>query len=103
MGFGIAAANKADDAQNVQNSPGSAWSSSRCHGVSASPLCTQLKGDVDANRAYWTVSAASYVGAGVLGAASLATWMLWKPKSGAIAARPMLDGQTGGVVVDGRW
>jgi hypothetical protein len=63
----------------------------------------QVKSDVDANRTYWTVSAASYVGAGVLGAASLATWILWKPKSGAIAARPILDAQTGGVVVDGRW
>jgi hypothetical protein len=101
VGFGVAAANKASDAQNVQNS--SAWSSSRCFGASASPLCTQLKGDVDANRAYWTVSAASYVGAGVLGAAALGTWLLWKPKSGAIGARPMLDAQTGGVVVDGRW
>jgi hypothetical protein len=103
VGFGIAAANKASDAQNVQNSPGSAWSSSRCFGASASPLCTQLKGDVDANRAYWTVSAASYVGAGVLGAASLATWRLWKPKSGAIAARPVLGVQGGGLIMDGRW
>jgi hypothetical protein len=105
VGFGIAAANKANDAQNAQNEirPGSAWNSSRCSGANASPLCTQLKGDVDANRAYWTVSAAAYVGAGVLGAASLATWKLWKPKSGAIAARPMLGTQLGGVVVDGRW
>jgi len=103
VGFGIAAANKASDVQNLQNSPASAWSSSRCYGASASPLCTQVKDDVDANRAYWTVSAASYVGAGVLGAASLATWMLWKPKSGAIAARPVLGAQGGGLVVDGRW
>jgi hypothetical protein len=87
----------------VQDSAGSGWSRNRCYGASAPPLCTQLQGDVDANRAYWIVSAASYVGAGVLGAASLATWLLWKPKSGAIAARPMLDAQTGGVVVDGRW
>jgi tetratricopeptide (TPR) repeat protein len=103
VGFGIAAADKASEVQNVQSSPGSAWSSSRCYGASTAPVCTQVKGDVDANRTYWTVSAASYVGAGVLGAASLATWMLWKPKSGAIAARPLLDAQTGGVVVDGRW
>ncbi len=103
VGFGIAAADKASDVQNLQNSPASAWSSSRCYGQSASPLCTQVKDDVDANRAYWTVSAASYVGAGVLGAASLATWMLWKPKSGAIAARPVLGAQGGGLVVDGRW
>jgi tetratricopeptide (TPR) repeat protein len=103
VGFGIAATDKANDVQNLQDSPSSAWSSSRCHDASGSPLCTQVKGDVDANRAYWTVSVASYVGAGVLGAASLATWMLWKPKSGAIAARPLLDAQTGGVVVDGRW
>jgi len=101
VGFGIAAANKASDAQNVQNGLGSG--NSQCHGASAPPSSAQLKGDVDANRTYWTVSPASYVGAGVLGAASLATWMLWKPKSGAIAARPLLDAQTGGVVVDGRW
>ena len=103
VGFGIAATNKASDAQNLQNGAGSSWSSSRCYGASASALCTQLKGDVDANRTYWTVSAASYVGAGVLGAASLATWMIWKPKPGAVAARPMLGAQGGGVVVDGRW
>ena len=103
VGFGIAAANKASDAQNLQNSPGSDWSSSRCYRASASPLCAQLASDVDSNRLNWSISAASYVGAGVLGAASLATWMLWKPKSPAIAARPMLDAQTGGVVVDGRW
>jgi tetratricopeptide (TPR) repeat protein len=103
VGFGIAAANKASDAQNVQNGFGSAWSSSRCYGASAPPSCTQLASDVDSNRLNWGISAASYVGAGVLGAASFATWMLWKPKAGAIAARPMFDAQTGGVVVDGRW
>jgi hypothetical protein len=103
VGFGIAAADKASDVQNAQNSPGSAWSSSRCYGASTAPVCTQVKGDVDANRTYWTASAASYVGAGVLGAASLATWMLWKPKSGAIAARPVLGAQGGGLIVDGRW
>jgi hypothetical protein len=76
IGFGLAAANKASDAQSAQTaiSPGSAWNGSQCRGASASPLCTQLKGDVDANRAYWTASTLSYVGAGVLGAASLATW-----------------------------
>ena len=105
VGFGIAAANKANDAQTVQNeiSPGSAWNSSRCFGASVSPRCTELKRDVGANRTDWTVSTASYVGAGVLGAASLATWMLWKPRPGAVAARPMLGAQGAGVVVDGRW
>jgi hypothetical protein len=103
VGFGIAAANKASDAQNVQNGFGSTWSSSRCSGASAPPSCAQLASDVDSNRLNWGISAASYVGAGVLGVASLATWMLWKPKSGAIAARPLLDAQMGGVVVDGRW
>jgi hypothetical protein len=103
VGFGIAAADKASDAQNARNSAGSAWSSNRCYGASAPPLCTQLKGDVDANRGYWGVSAASYVGAGILGAASLATWMLWKPKPAALAAGPMLGAQVGGLVMDGRW
>jgi hypothetical protein len=109
VGFGIAATNKANDAQRVQNDigPGSSWSGNQCLGASASPSCAQLKGDVDANRRYWNrywnASALSYVGAGVLGAASLAAWMLWKPKSGALAARPMLGAQGGGVVIDGRW
>jgi hypothetical protein len=103
VGFGIAAANKASDAQNVQSSPGSAWSRNRCYAASPPPLCTQLASDVDSNRLNWSISAASYVGAGVLGAASLATWMLWKPKAAAIAARPMLDARGGGLVVDGRW
>ncbi|MGH7437877.1 MAG: hypothetical protein ACRENE_19535 [Polyangiaceae bacterium] len=105
VGFGIAATNKANDAQSAQDriSPGSPWSRSACNGASDPPLCTQLKSDVDANREYWFASAASYVGAGVLGAASLATWMLWKPRAGAVAARPMLGAQGGGVVVDGRW
>ena len=105
VGFGIAATKEADDAQSVQNEirPGSAWTGSKCFGTGAPTLCTQLKGDVDANRAYWATSVASYVGAGVLGAASLATWMLWKPKSGAIAARPTLGVQGGGLVVGGQW
>jgi len=105
VAFGIAAGSKADDAQSVQNqiSPGSTWSASRCHGASASPLCTQLQDDVDANRTYWTASVASYVAAGALGVGSLATWMLWKPKAAAVAVRPTLGAQTGGVVVNGRW
>ncbi|MDP9036679.1 MAG: hypothetical protein M3O50_17900 [Myxococcota bacterium] len=83
--------------------PGSAWNGNECLGPSASALCAQLKRDVDINRTYRTVSIASYVGAGVLGAASLATWMLWKPKAGAVTAHPMLSAQSGGVVVNGCW
>ncbi len=66
-------------------------------------MCTQLKSDVDANRQDWTLAAIAYAGAGVLGVASLATWMVWRPKPGALTARPTLDARGAGFVLDGQW
>jgi hypothetical protein len=106
VAFGIASTNKASDVQSLHNdlAAGSPWATTECSGASgSSALCTELKSDVDANRQYWAFSAASYIGAGVLGAASVATWILWKPKSGAVVARPTLGGRSAGLVIDGQW
>ena len=102
----MAAQSKARDTQDTRTelAHGSAWTNLECNGASATTrLCSQLKSDVDANRLYWTVAAIIYVGAGVLGVASLATWMGWRPKPGALVARPTLDARGAGFVLDGRW
>jgi tetratricopeptide (TPR) repeat protein len=108
VAFGVASRNEANEVQSLHNeiAPGSAWTNTQspCAGASGSSrLCAQLKTALDANREDWTVSAASYVAAGVLGAASLATWMLWKPKSGAVVARPAVGAQSAGLVLSGQW
>jgi len=104
VGFGIASQNSAHNAQVLQNEVSSGWTSTQCAGpLGSTPFCMKLKGDVDANRQDWTLSAVSYVGAGVLGAASLATWMLWKPKSAPVAVRPVVGAGGAGLVVGGPW
>jgi hypothetical protein len=106
VGFGLAAQKNARDAQSTRDSLAqrSAWNDAECTGASASSrLCMQLKSDVDANRQDWTLSAVSYVGAGVLGVASLATWLWWRPKSFAVSARPAIHPRNAGLVLDGQW
>jgi hypothetical protein len=106
VGFGIAAHNQASDAQALQAelAKGSAWTGGECQGASgSSSLCTQLQSAVDANRRDWTLSTAAYVGAGVLGAASAATWIFWIPKADAVVARPALGPRGAGLVLGGRW
>jgi len=73
------------------------------HTSASSRLCTQLKSEVDANRRDWTLAAIAYASAGVLGVASLTTWIVWKPRAGALAARPTLDARGAGFVLDGQW
>jgi hypothetical protein len=102
LGFGIAAQDKANDAGGLHAAPG--WTKSECSDASVgSPLCMQLKSDVDANRHYWGIATASTIGAGVLAAASAATWVLWKPKSAALVARPMVGSASAGLFLDGQW
>ncbi len=106
VAFNMVAQNKASDVQDTRNqlARGSTWTNMECGGANAStPLCTRLKSEVDANRQDWTISMISYVGAGVLGVASVATWIWWKPKSAAFAARPTLDARSAGFVLDGQW
>jgi tetratricopeptide (TPR) repeat protein len=104
VGFGIASLNESKDAANVHNeiAPGSAWTGTKCSGANAgSALCRQLARDVESNRLNWSVSAASYVCAGALAAASVATWMLWKPKG--FVARPTIGARGAGLVLGGQW
>jgi hypothetical protein len=102
LGFNIAARDQANDAGALHAAPG--WTSSECWGASGgSPLCTQLRSDVAANRQDWGISTASTIGAGVLAAASAATWVLWKPKSAAVVARPSVGARSGGLLLDGQW
>ena len=87
VAFNVAAQNKASDAQDTRNqlARGSTWTNLECGGANASaPLCTQLKSDVDANRQDWTLSMISYVGAGVLGVASVASWILVETEVGCL-------------------
>ena len=106
VGFDVAAQSQAGDAQAARNAiaAGSPWTNRECTGASASSrLCTQLKSAVDANRQDWTLAAIAYASAGVLGLASLTTWMVWKPRAGALAARPTLGARGAGFVLDGQW
>ena len=102
LGFGIAARDKANDAGSLHAEPG--WTSTGCSGANAgSAPCRELASAVDANRLNWGISTASYVCAGALAAASAATWVLWKPKSAALVARPSVGARSGGLVLDGQW
>lgn len=102
LGFNIAARDKANDAGSLHAAPG--WTSTGCSGANGgSPPCTQLRSDVAANRQDWGISTASTLGAGVLAAACAATWVLWKPKSAAVVARPSVGTRSGGLVLDGQW
>ena len=104
VGFGIVSLNESKDAANVHNeiAPGSAWTGTKCSGTNAgSALCRQLASDVDSNRLNWSLSAASYVCAGALAAASVATWMLWKPKG--LVAGPTIGARGAGFALGGPW
>ena len=104
--FDVAAQSQAGDAQATRNAiaAGSPWTNRECAGANAGTrLCTHLQSDVDANRQDWTFAAIAYAGAGVLGVASLATWMVWRPKPGAFTARPTLDARAAGFVLEGQW
>ena len=104
VGFGIVSLNESKDAANVHNeiAPGSAWTGTKCYGTNAgSALCRQLASDVDSNRLNWSISAASYACAGALAAASVATWMLWKPKG--LVAGPTIGARGAGFALGGPW
>ena len=104
MGFGLAALREANDAASVHNqiAPGPAWTGMNCSGPNAgSPQCRQLASDVDSNRLNWSISAASYACAGALAAASVVTWVLWKPKG--LVAHPPMDARGAGFALGGQW
>jgi tetratricopeptide (TPR) repeat protein len=102
VGYAIASENKANYAAQLGNLLDGAHIG--CHAASGPPACAQLGDAVSANRQYWAVSMVAYVGAGVLGAASVATWLLWgaeKPK--ALAVRPVFGARSASLEVGGDW
>ncbi|MGH7440839.1 MAG: hypothetical protein ACRENE_34605, partial [Polyangiaceae bacterium] len=105
VGFEVASGSNAADAQKVQNQLGATSAmNGPCAGASgSSALCNRLRTDVDSNRLNWTISTASYVAAGVLGAATAATWILWRPRGAAVSARPTVGAESAGVVLSGEW
>jgi hypothetical protein len=80
IGFSMAARNQASSSQALRSTVDPAGTGSACFGI-ASGACASLGDDVQAARRNSTLSTASYAAAGALGAASLATWMLWRPGS----------------------
>jgi hypothetical protein len=104
VGFGVASLNQSKDATNLRNeiAPGSPFTGTTCSGANAgSAPCRQLASDVEANRLNWGISTASYVCAGALAAASVATWMLWKPKG--LVAGPTIGARGAGFALGGPW
>jgi tetratricopeptide (TPR) repeat protein len=112
VGFAVASTQKASAVQNLRGSldaPSShGWTGMECAGASASRVaCTELRDDVTANRRDWTVSTVAFVGAAVLGVASLATWRWWRadtPKAAAsLEVRPTIEARSASLAVDGEW
>ena len=63
--------------------------------------CQHLSYDVSVEHRYEWVSIGSYVGAGVLGAAGLATWFFWPRAPARVTA--LVDGRRVGLGLEGRW
>jgi hypothetical protein len=112
VGFAVASNQKASAVQSLRGSldapSGHGWTGMECAGASASRApCTELRDDVTANRRDWTVSTAAFVGAAVLGVASLVTWRWWRadtPKAAAsLEVRPTIEARSAGVAVTGEW
>jgi hypothetical protein len=62
------------------------YPSDYCFGMSATSVCTQWNGAVTAQNRDATFSNGLYIGAGVLAAGALATWLFWPPSSRAAQA-----------------
>jgi len=102
VGYAIASENKASYAGQLGNLLDGAHIG--CQAASGPPACAQLGDAVSANRRYWAISTAAYVGAGVLGAASVATWLFWRAeKPTALAVYPALGVRSASLEVGGDW
>jgi hypothetical protein len=107
VGFAIAARQQASNAQTISTTIDPNGTGTACYGAAGSSAsCVTFNDDTQAAKRNWTISIASYVGAGVLGAASLATWMLWRPTSPAkvgVRMAPAVSAHTAGLVLHGEW
>jgi tetratricopeptide (TPR) repeat protein len=105
VGFAVAAENRASDFRAVRSELDAAKVG--CTGAGGSSLaCMRRSDDFDANQRDSAISTAAYVGAGVLAAASVATWMLWRtdgPRAASVLVRPMLGARTAGLEMGGHW
>jgi hypothetical protein len=65
-----------------------------------------LSADARAAKRNWDLSIASYVGAGALGAASVAAWMLWRPRplgKEGVRMAPAVTTRSAGLALYGEW
>jgi len=107
VGFAVGARNQASDASAATAKVDPNGSRSICFGpAGGSSWCTRLNDETQAAKRNWAISLAFYVGAGVLGAASLITWTLW-PSTAATRAgarlTPVVTARSGGFVLDTEW
>ncbi len=107
VGFAVGARNQASDASAAIAKVDPNGMRSICFGpAGGSYWCTRLNDETQAAKRNWAISIASYVGAGVLGAASLGTWTLW-PSTAATKAgarlTPVVTARSGGFVLDTEW
>ena len=109
VAFAIAANRNDDSAQALRTTldhPPNSAGSSACFGAAAtSSPCAQLRDDVQAHDRNATFSIAAYAGAGALGAAALATSLLWRPRSSnrAVALRPTVGVRSAGLTLSSVW
>ena len=107
VGFAVGGRNQASDASAAIAKVDPNATRSICFGpAGGSSWCTQLNNETEAAKRNWAISIASFVGAGVLGAASLVTWTLW-PSTAATKAgarlTPIVSARSGGFVLDTEW
>jgi tetratricopeptide (TPR) repeat protein len=104
VGFALAAQNRASDFRAVGNEVDA--TKVGCTGGGGSSLaCMRLSDDLEANRRDSAIATAAYVGAGVLAATSVATWLLWRPdrQQAAVLVRPVVGARSAGLEVGGHW
>ncbi len=107
IGLGLEARNQASRARSERTALDPSGTGAACMApASASPSCRQLGGDVQSAERNWSLSIASYAAAGVLGAATAATWTLWHPErttASALSIVPTVGWGQAGLVVRRSW
>jgi hypothetical protein len=110
IGVGLAAASWKErgnaDALRRQIDPSGTATECALGGAGDAAACSRLDGTLHAQAQDTTISHVAYIAAGVLGAASVATWLFWRPghaRGLQMTARPSLSSRRAGFVVEGRW
>jgi hypothetical protein len=100
LGVGFALASRSDEA--AANGLRSQIGSGGCFGTSRAAQCAalQLAAGVQSRDAW--ISVGSYIGAGVLAGAGVATWWLW-PSLAPLRAAPAFGPGYAALMLDGKW